>query len=159
MDDLLGELDIHRHQNEKIVFTNGCFDVLHRGHIEYLSFCKQQGDVVVVGLNSDRSVRQLKGPTRPVNNQHDRAAVLAALETVDYVVVFDEPDPLKTVEALRPDVLVKGQDWADKGVIGREFVESHGGVVKLAPLVEGKSSTDTIKKMSENDGGDQDRRS
>lgn len=152
LDDLLGELEIHRHRNEKIVFTNGCFDVLHRGHIEYLSFCKQQGDVVVLGLNSDRSVRELKGPTRPVNNQHDRAAVLAALETVDHIVVFDEADPLKMIEAVGPDVLVKGEDWAEKGVVGREFVEANGGVVKLAPLVEGKSSTDTIKKMSEGNG-------
>lgn len=149
LEELLSELEIHRHQNEKIVFTNGCFDVLHRGHIEYLSFCKQQGDVVVLALNSDRSVRELKGPTRPVNNQHDRAAVLAALETVDYVVVFDEADPLKTIEAVRPDVLVKGADWAEKGVVGRQFVESYGGSVELAPLVEGKSSTDTINKMSE----------
>lgn len=147
LEDLLNELDVHRHQNEKIVFTNGCFDVLHRGHIEYLSFCKQQGDIVVLGLNSDRAVGELKGPARPINNQHDRAAVLAALETVDYIVVFDDVSPLNTVKAVRPDVLVKGEDWAEKGVIGREFVESYGGVLKLAPMVEGKSSTDTINKM------------
>ena len=152
LDDLLGELDIHRHRSEKIVFTNGCFDVLHRGHIEYLSFCKQQGDIVVLGLNSDRAVRQLKGSARPINNQHDRAAVLAALETIDYIVVFDDVSPLDTVKAVHPDVIVKGQDWAEKGVIGREFVESYGGTLKLAPMLEGKSSTDTIKKMSEDNG-------
>lgn len=141
------QLQMHRQQNEKIVFTNGCFDVLHRGHIEYLRFCKQQGDLVVLGLNSDTSVRKIKGRGRPINNQLDRSVVLAALETVDYIVVFDEPDPLKTIEKVRPDILVKGADWAKKGVIGREFVESHGGKVVLAPLVEGKSSTDTINKM------------
>ncbi|HIJ67192.1 MAG TPA: bifunctional heptose 7-phosphate kinase/heptose 1-phosphate adenyltransferase [Planctomycetes bacterium] len=147
IDTLVDVLTFHRQQKEKIVFTNGCFDVLHRGHIEFLKFCKSQGDVVVLGLNSDVSVRQIKGSGRPINNQHDRAAVLAALETVDYIVIFDEPDPLKTIEKVKPDVLVKGQDWSDKGVIGRQFVESGGGKVVLAPLVEGKSSTSTIEKM------------
>lgn len=147
IDTLLIELDYHRKQSETIVFTNGCFDVLHRGHIEYLNFCKQHGDVVVVGLNSDNSVRQLKGPTRPINNQHDRAALLAALECVDYVTIFDEPDPLNLITAVCPDVLVKGVDWAEKGVVGREFVEARGGRVELAPLVEGKSSTLTIEKL------------
>lgn len=142
------ELACHRQQNQTIVFTNGCFDVLHRGHVEYLNFCKKQGDIVIVGLNSDASVRQIKGPTRPINNQDDRAAVLAALESVDYVVIFDEPDPLNTIMAVRPDVLVKGADWATKGVIGREFVESYGGRVELAALVEGKSSTSIIEKMA-----------
>jgi len=147
IDTLIDDLAYHRKQKETIVFTNGCFDVLHRGHIEFLKFCKDQGDILVVGLNSDSSVRQIKGPKRPINNQYDRAAVLAALETVDYITIFPEPDPLKTVEKTNPDVLVKGVDWKDKGVIGREFVESHGGKVVLAPLVDGKSSTDTINKM------------
>ncbi len=147
VEELVKQLGYHRQQKETIVFTNGCFDVLHRGHIEYLKFCRDKGDVVVVGLNSDSSVRQLKGPGRPVNNQHDRAAVLAALECVDYVTIFDEPDPLRLVQQVRPDVLVKGQDWAEKGVIGREFVESYGGRVELAKLVEGKSSTATIEKL------------
>lgn len=147
MDTLVDVLAFHRQQKETIVFTNGCFDVLHRGHIEFLKFCKAQGDVVVLGLNSDSSVRQIKGSGRPINNQHDRAAVLAALETVDYIVIFEEPDPLKTIEKVKPDVLVKGQDWADKGVVGHQFVESAGGKVVLAPLVGGKSSTSTIEKM------------
>ncbi|MCK5000028.1 MAG: D-glycero-beta-D-manno-heptose 1-phosphate adenylyltransferase [Anaerohalosphaera sp.] len=149
IDTLKDELDFHRHQNASIVFTNGCFDVIHRGHIEYLQFCKTQGDIVVLGLNSDSSVKAIKGPERPINNQHDRAAVLAALECIDYVVIFDEPDPLKTIEAVRPNVLVKGEDWAKKGVIGREFVEANGGKVVLAKLVDGKSSTATIEKMKE----------
>lgn len=147
IDFLMGQLTWHRRQNETTVFTNGCFDVVHRGHIEYLEFCKSQGDVVIVGLNSDRSVRTIKGPERPINNQYDRAAVLAALESVDYVVIFDEPTPTDLIKKVRPDILVKGEDWAEKGVVGREFVESYGGKVLLAPLVEGKSSTATIEKL------------
>ena len=147
IDLLLDELTWHRRSKNIIVFTNGCFDVIHRGHIEYLEFCKAQGDVVVVGLNSDKSVKTIKGPERPINNQHDRAAVLAALEVVDYITVFDEPDPLNLIKKIKPDILVKGEDWAEKGVVGREFVESYGGKVLLARLVEGKSSTVTIEKM------------
>ena len=147
VDFLVEQLDWRRRQKETIVFTNGCFDVVHRGHIEFLKFCKLQGDIVVVGLNSDGSVKSIKGPERPINNQYDRAAVLAALETVDYVTVFDEPDPLNLIKKVKPDILVKGQDWAEKGVVGREFVESYGGRVVLAPLVEGKSTTSVIEKM------------
>jgi D-beta-D-heptose 7-phosphate kinase/D-beta-D-heptose 1-phosphate adenosyltransferase len=146
-DSLLGALEQHRKQKEIIVFTNGCFDVLHRGHVEYLQFCRRQGDVVVVGLNSDDSVRTIKGPERPINNQQDRAALLAALEAVDYVTIFDEPTPLNLIRQVRPDVLVKGEDWAQKGVVGREFVESYGGKVALAPLVTGRSSTSTLEKI------------
>ena len=149
IDSLINELKLHRNHEKTIVFTNGCFDVIHRGHIEYLEFCKSQGDVVVVGLNSDSSVKIIKGPERPINNQDDRAVVLAALEMIDYITIFDEPDPLNLIKKVRPDVLVKGEDWTDKGVIGREFVESCGGKVVLAPLVEGKSSTATIEKMKQ----------
>jgi D-beta-D-heptose 7-phosphate kinase/D-beta-D-heptose 1-phosphate adenosyltransferase len=120
---------------------------VHRGHIEFLKFCKEQGDIVVVGLNSDPSVKSIKGPQRPINNQYDRAAVLAALETVDYIVVFDEPEPLNLIKKVKPNVLVKGQDWAEKGVVGRQFVESYGAKVVLAPLVAGKSSSSVIEKM------------
>jgi len=147
IDSLLSELARHRRQKKTIVFTNGCFDVLHRGHIEYLKFCRQQGDVVVLGLNSDNSVRTLKGPGRPINNQDDRAAILAVMEMIDYVTLFDEPSVLNLIMEVRPDVLVKGEDWAVKGVVGREFVESYGGKVTLAPLVNGKSSTATINEM------------
>ena len=146
---LLEELGFHRRTGQKIVFTNGCFDVLHVGHIEYLKFCKSHGDMVVVGLNSDNSVRQIKGPTRPVNNQHERAAVLAALESVDYVVIFDQSDPLELIKQVKPDILIKGADWADKGVIGGDFVQSYGGKVILAPLVQGKSTTATIEKLKQ----------
>ncbi len=141
------ELETLRRQGKKIVFTNGCFDVLHRGHTEYLNFCKKHGDVLVVAINTDESVRKIKGPQRPVNNQHDRAVVLASLQCVDYVTFFADPDPLNIIMRIRPDVLVKGEDWKDKGVVGREFVESVGGKVILAPLVDGKSSTDTIEKI------------
>jgi len=146
-DSMVNELAWHRKQKETIVFTNGCFDVVHRGHIEFLKFCKSHGDIVVVGLNSDRSTKAIKGPSRPINNQHDRAAVLAALETVDYITIFDEPDPLNLIEKVKPDILVKGQDWAKKGVVGSDFVESYGGRVVLAPLVEGKSSTTIIERI------------
>ena len=147
LNSLINELTEHRRQNATIVFTNGCFDVVHRGHIEFLKFCKLQGDIVVVGLNSDSSVKNIKGPDRPINNQYDRAAVLAALETIDYITVFDEPDPLNLIKKIKPDVLVKGHDWAQKGIVGAEFVESYGGRVVLAPLVEGKSSTATIERI------------
>jgi D-beta-D-heptose 7-phosphate kinase/D-beta-D-heptose 1-phosphate adenosyltransferase len=147
VDALLDELAWRRKQNETVVFTNGCFDVVHRGHIEYLKFTKQQGDIVVLGLNSDSSVRAIKGPDRPINNEHDRAAVLAALETVDYITIFDDPAPIDLIMKVRPDVLVKGEDWAEKGVVGREFVESYGGRVMLAPLLKGRSSTATIEKI------------
>jgi len=144
---LIDKLAEHHRQKGTIVFTNGCFDVVHRGHIEFLKFCKSQGDIVVVGLNSDGSVKAIKGSGRPINSQHDRAAVLAALETVDYITVFDEPDPLNLIKEVKPDVLVKGRDWAHNSVIGHEFVESYGGKVVLAPLVEGKSSSTIIEKI------------
>jgi len=147
IDLLLDELTRHRRGKKTIVFTNGCFDVIHRGHIEFLEFCKSQGDILVLGLNSDISVKIIKGPERPIYNEHDRSVVLAALEMVDYITFFDEPDPLNLIKKVKPDVLVKGEDWAEKGVVGREFVESCGGRVVLAPLVEGKSSTATIEKM------------
>jgi len=146
-DSLLSEIAWHRRQKKTIVFTNGCFDVLHIGHVEYLQFCRQQGDIVVVGLNSDSSVKMIKGSDRPINNQHDRAAILAALEVVDYITVFTEPEPTNLIKKVRPEVLVKGEDWAVKGVVGREFVESYGGKVALAPLVKSKSSSATIEKI------------
>ena len=148
------ELERARKHKRRIVFTNGCFDVLHKGHVQYLRFCKDQGDIVVVGLNSDASVKAIKGPERPINGQLDRAAVLEALESVSYITIFDAPTPIELIEAVRPDILVKGEDWAKKGVVGREFVESYGGKVVLAPLVHGRSSTATIAKMKSIAAGD-----
>ena len=131
-----------------LVFTNGCFDILHTGHTQYLAFSRNQGDSLVVGLNSDSSVKRSKGPSRPINSQDDRALVLASLECVDYVVIFDDDEPKEMITAILPDVLVKGEDWAHY-VSGREIVEANGGKVVLAPLVDGKSTTGTIEKMKD----------
>jgi len=133
------------HFSGKVVFTNGCFDILHRGHVTYLEFARAQGDALVVGLNSDASVRRLKGPTRPVNNEVDRAYVLCGLRAVDAVVVFDEDEPRDLIAAIEPDVLVKGKDWAHY-VSGRDIVEARGGRVVLADMVEGHSTTATIAR-------------
>ena len=135
-----------RKEGKRIVFTNGCFDVLHVGHANYLRFAKGKGDVLLVGVNDDASVRRLKGEDRPVNTLDDRMEMLAALEMVDAVTSFGEDTPAKIIERVTPHVLVKGQDWADKGVVGREWVESHGGTVHLAPLVPGKSTTSILDR-------------
>jgi rfaE bifunctional protein nucleotidyltransferase chain/domain len=135
-----------REQGRKVVFTNGCFDILHVGHVEYLTFARSQGDVLVVGLNSDASVRRNKGERRPVVLEGDRAKVLAALEMVDYVVIFDEDEPAELIGKLLPDVLVKGEDWAHY-VSGREVVEKNGGKVVLAPVVAGRSTSSIIERI------------
>jgi D-beta-D-heptose 7-phosphate kinase/D-beta-D-heptose 1-phosphate adenosyltransferase len=129
-----------------VVFTNGCFDILHCGHITYLNFARTQGDVLILGMNSDASVKRNKGDSRPVNGEQDRAEVLAALECIDYVVLFDEDEPAGLIGALLPDVLVKGEDWAHY-VSGREAVEAAGGKVVLAKMVDGRSTTGTIEKI------------
>ncbi len=144
---LLADLSRHRARGETVAFTNGCFDLLHAGHIEYLDFAGQQGDVLVLGLNSDRSVRSIKGPDRPVCPEDQRARVLSAIEVIDYIVIFDEDTPQKLIEAVRPDALIKGEDWRRKGVVGRRFVESYGGRVVLAPLVKGFSTTDLMNRI------------
>src|SRR5262249_13179592 len=133
---LLHEIDCRRRLGQRVAFTNGCFDVLHAGHVQYLREARSQADLLVVGLNSDASVRALKGPQRPINDLRARAAVLNALTPVDYVTVFDEPTPLELIRFLRPDVLVKGADYQRDEVVGAEFVESYGGRVHLASLRE-----------------------
>jgi rfaE bifunctional protein nucleotidyltransferase chain/domain len=133
-------------EGKVLSFTNGCFDILHAGHVAYLEFARRQGDCLCVGLNSDVSVRLNKGALRPVHPEADRAGVLAALECVDYVVVFDDEEPRTLIETLIPDVLVKGADWAHY-VSGRDVVEAHGGKVVLADLVEGRSTTGTIERI------------
>jgi D-beta-D-heptose 7-phosphate kinase/D-beta-D-heptose 1-phosphate adenosyltransferase len=133
-------------EGKRLVFTNGCFDILHLGHVEYLAFARRQGDALAVGLNSDASVRRAKGPSRPVTSQDDRASVLAALECVDYVTVFDENEPRELIAEVVPDVLVKGEDWAHY-VSGRDIVESHGGQVVLAPLTADRSTTRLIERI------------
>ncbi len=138
---LLGELQRRRQLGQTIVFTNGCFDILHAGHIQCLKKARELGDFLVVGLNSDASIRRLKGEGRPLHNAHDRAEVLAALECVDAVVVFEEDTPLQIIEAVRPNVLAKGADYQAEQVVGRDFVEAQGGRLVLIPLVQGLSST------------------
>ncbi|MBQ6157083.1 MAG: D-glycero-beta-D-manno-heptose 1-phosphate adenylyltransferase [Bacteroidales bacterium] len=132
---------------QKIVFTNGCFDVLHFGHVHYLLQAKELGDILVVGLNSDDSVRRLKGPSRPINGEKERAFVLAALTCVDYVVVFEEDTPKELIETVRPDVLVKGGDYALDQIVGADFVTRNGGSVTTLPFVEGFSSTRIIEQL------------
>ena len=133
-------------EGRSVVFTNGCFDILHRGHVTYLEFARAQGDALVVGLNSDASVRRAKGDTRPINRQEDRAAVLSALRAVDAVVIFDEDEPRALIGEILPHVLVKGADWAHY-VSGRDIVEAHGGRVVLADMVAGLSTTNTIARI------------
>ncbi len=135
-----------REAGKKVVFTNGCFDILHLGHVRYLSYARSLGDLLVVGVNSDASVRRNKGPLRPIVGQEDRAALLLALRCVDYVVFFDEDTPLRLITELLPDVLVKGRDWAGN-VVGSDVVEAHGGRVELADLVAGHSTTGIIERV------------
>ena len=132
---------------KSIVFTNGCFDFLHVGHVRYLKAAKAQGDVLVVGLNSDGSVRKIKGPRRPVVPEDERAEILASLACVDFVTLFDEPDPAMLIRFLMPDVLVKGADWAENAIVGRDIVESAGGRVIRIPLTEGVSTSGMIEKI------------
>jgi D-beta-D-heptose 7-phosphate kinase/D-beta-D-heptose 1-phosphate adenosyltransferase len=135
---------------KKIVFTNGCFDLLHLGHVRYLEAARAEGDILVVGVNSDLSVHEIKGPRRPVVPENERAEVLAALACVDFVTLFDEPDPLETIRTLLPDVLVKGADWKADGIIGKDVVEEHGGRVVRVPLTQGASTTRIIEKILSN---------
>ena len=136
-----------RNYGKKIVFTNGCFDLLHAGHVSYLQRARELGDLLVVGLNTDRSVQQLKGPERPLVSENDRAQVMAALACVNYVVLFDEETPLELIKRLRPDVLVKGADYTPDGVVGRAEVESWGGTVELIEFVQGRSTTSIVEKI------------
>lgn len=149
LDELETVLDKHRKNSDKIVFTNGCFDILHIGHIEYLKFSRRQGNILVVGLNTDKSVREQKGQDRPFVSQDERTRLVSALEDVSYVVLFDELTPEKLIRRVKPDILVKGEDWKEKGVVGRELVESYGGKVVLAPFVQGVSTTDIVSKIIE----------
>ncbi len=147
-DQLVPLLRAERTRGKRIVFTNGCFDLMHVGHTRYLQAAKDLGDLLVVGVNGDASVRTLnKAPDRPIVSESQRAEVVAALGSVDYVVLFDEPDPHSLIAALQPDVLVKGGDWAVERIIGRDIVEARGGVVRTIPLVPGVSSTSIIERI------------
>jgi len=147
-DQLVPLLQAARDQGKRIVFTNGCFDLMHVGHTRYLQAARDLGDLLVVGVNSDESVRILnKAPDRPVVSESQRAEVVAALGSVDYVVLFNEPDPQNLIAALQPDVLVKGGDWAVERIVGREIVEARGGTVRTIPLVPGVSTTSIIQRI------------
>jgi len=141
------KLEKLRRSGRKIVFTNGCFDILHIGHVSYLEEARKKGDVLVIGLNSDESVKNIKGPKRPIVPQAERAYILAALEVVDFVVIFKENTPQKLIEQLRPHVLVKGADWKGKELVGAEFVKSYGGKVALIKFVPRHSSTNIIETI------------
>ena len=146
-DDLATQLTFHRKDGKHVVFTNGCFDLLHVGHVRYLQEARRLGDFLVVAVNSDRSVTKLKGESRPVQAEQDRLEILAALECVDYVTLFEEETPQRIIELLQPDVLVKGGDWPKEKIVGREVVESRGGKVVTIPYVEGASTTRLIEKI------------
>jgi len=145
--DLKATVDRLKREGKKVVFTNGCFDILHAGHTRYLREARKLGDALILALNSDSSVRSIKGPMRPIVPEAERAEVVAALDSVDYVTVFDELTPLELIEFLRPDVIVKGGDWAEKDIVGAETVRKWGGRVAIMPEIEGASTTNIIDKV------------
>lgn len=137
-------------KGKEIVFTNGCFDILHYGHVQYLEIAKTKGDILVLGLNSDSSVRKIKGKNRPIVNQTDRSKILAGLESVDFLVIFNETTPLKTIQKVKPDILIKGGDWKTDNIVGGDFVKSYGGKVETIKLAPGRSTTNIIKRIEKN---------
>jgi rfaE bifunctional protein nucleotidyltransferase chain/domain len=142
-----------RKLNKKLVFTNGCFDILHVGHVRYLNQARALGDALIVAINSDSSVRAIKGDSRPIIPQSERAEVLAALSSVDFVLIFTDPTPKQVIDAMVPDVLVKGADWGIAEIVGRNTVENAGGSVCNLPLVQGSSTTDIIQRVIDRFGG------
>lgn len=145
-DSLRKQLALYRAKNKKIVFTNGCFDLLHIGHVSYLEEAKKLGDILIVGINSDSSVKKLKGPSRPIQNEKDRSAILAALKSVDHTIIFNEDTPLQLIEKIEPDVLVKGGDWPIEKIVGSSVVLAKGGQVRSLSFIEGKSTTALVVK-------------
>jgi len=154
LEDLVTRLGKVRKSGQKIVFTNGCFDIMHVGHVRYLADARSKGDLLIVGLNSDASVRIIKGDKRPIVRQNHRAEVLASLGCVDFIVIFDEPDPLKLIQTLKPDVLVKGEDWTEDAIVGAESVKSQGGKIVRISFVEESSTTAIIEKIIQRYRGD-----
>ena len=138
-----------KEQSKTIVFTNGCFDILHAGHVKYLAEAKELGNILILGLNSDSSVKRLKGNDRPVNNEQDRAVVLSALCSVSYIVVFDEDTPYELINNIKPNILVKGGDWKPEDIVGHDIVSSYNGRVKSLSFIEGKSTTAIVNKLRE----------
>jgi cytidyltransferase-related domain len=146
--DELKSITVQARRNGKtVVFTNGCFDLLHRGHVHVLREAKALGDILVVAINSDGSVKAIKGPNRPVLPESDRAELVAAMEMVDYVALFDEPDPYKMIAAIRPNVLVKGGDWGPEEIVGADIVKQDGGKVAVIPYLKGFSTTEIIERI------------
>ena len=154
LEDLVTRLGKVRKSGQKIVFTNGCFDIMHVGHVRYLADARSEGDLLVVGLNSDASVQIIKGDKRPIVRQNHRAEVLASLGCVNFIVIFDEPDPLKLIQTLKPDVLVKGEDWTEDEIVGAESVKSLGGKIVRISFVEESSTTAIIEKIIQRYRGD-----
>lgn len=146
LSELIDKLKTQR-EGKKVVFTNGCFDILHVGHTRYLAEARSQGDILVVGLNSDSSVQALKGPERPLQIEAERGEILSQLQSVDYVVIFSEETPKGLIEAVQPDVLVKGGDWAIKDIVGSDFVLKQGGEVKSLQFVAGRSTSNLVDKI------------
>ncbi len=144
---LKNELDPLRKKGKKIAFTNGCFDILHIGHIRYLREAKKTADILVLAINSDASVKKIKGEKRPLVPQEDRAEIMAALEFIDFVTIFDETTPLELINLLKPDVLIKGGDWAQDKVVGRDEIKKWGGKLTLIPEINGKSTTSIVDKI------------
>lgn len=137
---------IAKRTNKKVVFTNGCFDLLHVGHVRYLKQARSLGDLLVVGLNTDASVKKIKGPTRPIQNEDDRGEILSSLECVDLVTLFDEPTPIELIQKVKPDFLVKGGDWKPETIVGFDFVSGYGGKVMSLNFIDGRSTTKIIEK-------------
>ena len=147
--DLVKVLESLREAGKRIVFTNGCFDILHAGHVRYLAAARSKGDVLVLGLNSDVSVKSIKPENRPIVSQDQRAEVLAGLACVDYITIFDEPDPLALIQTIKPDVLIKGADWEEAEIIGSDIVRSYGGSVVRIEVVPGISTSGIIQRILE----------
>lgn len=147
LDELKRIADQARRDGKTVVLTNGCFDLLHRGHVHILREAKALGDILIVAINSDRSVKAIKGPSRPVLSESDRTELLAAMEMVDYVALFDEPDPYDLIAAVRPNVLVKGGDWGSDQIVGADIVKRNGGKVAVIPYLKGFSTTEIIERI------------
>ena len=152
LDELVAIAKHARQEGNVVVFTNGCFDILHRGHVHFLRQAKATGDLLIVALNSDRSVRQIKGAKRPVLSETDRVELIGAMEMVDYEIVFDDPDPYRLIEAIKPDVLAKGGDWGLENIIGADVVRQAGGRVAVIPYLNGFSTSEIIERITKNHG-------
>ena len=148
-DKLTNELNELKSQGKRIIFTNGCFDILHLGHVSYLKQAKELGDILVLALNTDDSVKKLKGDSRPINNQQDRALVINELKSIDYVTFFSEDTPYNIIKTLKPNIIAKGGDYSPEQVVGKDIVERYGGKVEIIPFVEGKSTTNIVNRMRE----------